>query len=267
MNKPFLKWAGGKFRLIPELKKHFPEKCRLYIEPFLGAGSVALNMGECSEKIIVNDINPWLIQTWLALQNYGEDFIHHASKYFVNSNSRTEEFYYLYRNVYNLQRIPELFIYLNRHCFNGLCRFNKKGQFNVPFGKYKTVYFPEAEMKAALPLIDQMKITCHDFHVPMADAGAGDLVYCDPPYVPLTATASFVSYSSEGFTHQHHYDLVAVAKLAVGRGATVVISNHDTEFTREIYRDAVIHPVEVNRSISCKGTGRTAAKEIIAIFK
>ena len=101
----------------------------------------------------------------------------------------------------------------------------------------------------------------------MSESTSGDLIYCDPPYVPLSATADFVSYSGEGFTHQHHYDLVAVAKMAVNRGATVLISNHDTEFTRTIYRDAEIHPVEVKRSISCKGNKRTAAKEIIAVFK
>jgi DNA adenine methylase len=269
MNKPFLKWAGGKYRLIPDLKKYFPEKCRKYIEPFLGAGSVALNMVDSAESIIVNDINADLMAVWSSLAQKGEEFIDLTRNSFpldTWSKFDFEGYYYATREAFNKERSPHHFIYLNRHCYNGLCRYNKKGEFNVPYGGPRKYCFPEEELRAAIPLVKKMHFFNVNFNIPMMEAGDGDLIYCDPVYVPLNATANFVSYSREGFTHQHHHDLVAVAKLAVGRGATVIISNHDTEFTREIYRDAEIHPIEVKRSISCKGNNRTAAKEIIAVF-
>lgn len=275
LNKPFLKWAGGKFRLIPELKKYFPAKVKLYVEPFLGAGSVFLNMGEQADHLLINDINRDLMDVWVRLKHNCETFIDTTEDLF---KLNTEADYYMIRDAFNgklkewnselILRRAESFIYLNRHCFNGLCRYNKKGEFNVPYGKYKTIHFPREEMTAAIPLMKRTSWMQIDFYYSMMEAGRGDLIYCDPPYVPLSDTSDFTKYSSGGFTLDHHKFLVERALVASrDQGATVVVSNHDTPFTRELYRDAEIHGVEVRRSISCKGDDRKAAKEIIAVYR
>ena len=165
--KPFLKWAGGKIRILPELKKRFPPGKR-FIEPFLGAGSVSLNVDY--PVYIVNDINQDLMSVWKYLQRDGMEFIRKAQCYFFH-NSNNKEYFERKRKVFNGEiecpsGIPftdyvkaTLFIYLNRHCFNGLCRYNNKGKFNSPFGKYKDpVYFPREEMEKSLVRVNKFEI-------------------------------------------------------------------------------------------------------------
>lgn len=269
--KPFLKWAGGKFRLVPELKKHFPTDGNRFIEPFFGAGSVGLNVNY--PEIIVNDTLTPLYQVWDSLQKSGMKFVKEAEKLFIPENNCKEK-YYEFRNEFNTTddklRKACLFIYLNRHCFNGLCRFNKKGFFNSPIGSYKNVYFPMQEFVAVLPQVKKFDIHNKDFRQMMEMATESDVVYCDPPYVPWSDSANFATYSEGGFTMQDQSDLAKAAHEASCRGATVVISNHYTDVTHKLYVEtyqAEAHSIDVQRFISSKTEKRESVKEIIAVFK
>jgi DNA adenine methylase len=267
--KPFLKWAGGKYRLVSTLKEHFLPNHHRFIEPFFGSGAVSLNVDY--PEFLVGDTNKILIDTWIHLRHHQQSFIDECKELFdlkYNTpkayNSLREEF----NSISGLQntRTSALFIYLNRHGFNGLCRFNKSGGFNVPFGKYNNPYFPEKEMLHAVEVSKKMEIRWTDFRTIFQKVKAGDLVYCDPPYVPLTDTANFTAYTADGFSMKDHADLASCAREAALRGAVVFISNHDTPIVRNLYMGARIHEIEVQRNISCKGEKREKVKEIIAVF-
>lgn len=265
--KPFLKWAGGKYRLMPELRKYFPTDGKRFVDPFLGSGAVSLNVDYPS--ILAGDVNEALVQTWTALKTQKIEFIGMCKSLFTPENNTPEAYARLrdeFNDPTNNQR-AELFVYLNRHCFNGLCRFNKKGKFNVPFGKYTKPYFPENEMLHAVEVSNRMEIIKGDFRDVFAQVREGDVVYADPPYVPASETASFTSYSAGGFTMTDQRDLRMCAWMAMDRGATVIISNSCNMQTMSLYQDAQLEFINVQRNISCKGTTRTKAKELIAIYK
>ena len=276
MNKSFLKWAGGKFSLLPTLipiVQSCTGKGGRYIEPFVGGGALALNIPSGLPKVI-NDTNPGVVAVWQTLQDRGADFIEDVNPYFRGEN--TEKAFYTIRNTFNRSlkdngdvRLRAMyFLYLNRHCFNGLCRFNKKGEFNVPYGRYKSIYFPEKELLHAIEVMKNTQIHQNDFRAVMATATQGDVVYCDPPYIPLGVTSSFVGYSKEGFGIDDQMDLMLLAEAARNRGATVIISNNDVPLARKLYDGASeIHSVQVAKRISCKGDGRKKSGEIIAVYR
>lgn len=159
-----------------------------------------------------------------------------------------------------------LFIYLNRHAFNGLCRCNSKGAFNVPFGRYAAPYFPESEMQGFVAKSDRIELICGDFQTALALAGDDDVVYCDPPYVPLSETASFTSYAKGGFDLDDQNRLAERAKQVSEQSQGVLISNHDTAFTRELYKEARLETVQVQRNIAAKGSSRQKVDELLAIY-
>lgn len=266
--KPFLKWAGGKYRLLDELKKYFPADGKRFVEPFVGSGAVSLNVNY--PVILAADVNDALIQTWEAIKTRQIEFINLSKTLFTPENN-TPEAYAKFREEFNdpafISHRPELFIYLNRHGFNGLCRFNKKGQFNVPFGKYHKPYFPENELLHVVEVAHRMDVVKSDFRNMFENIREGDIVYCDPPYVPLSATANFTAYSGESFTIDDQRELALRAFVAAERGATVIISNASTPITLELYKHAELHFVDVQRNISCKGETRGKAKEVIAVYK
>ena len=161
-----------------------------------------------------------------------------------------------------------LFLYLNRHSYNGLVRYNSKGIYNVPFGKYKAPYFPERELTAFLDKLRGCDVTfaVQDFRSTFAALRPGDVVYCDPPYAPVSATANFTSYTGGGFGVQEQIDLASEASAAAKRGVPVVLSNHDVPLIRELYADARLESFPVQRFISCNGARRGAARELLAVF-
>lgn len=266
--KPILKWAGGKYKIVDKIKKVLPDGQRL-IEPFVGSGAVFLNTNYPS--YLLADINMDLINFYQVLQNTGPEFIKYCRSYFIPENN-TENNYYLLRAQFNkttdIYEKSALFLYLNRHGYNGLCRYNRHGEFNVPFGKYKRPYFPEKEMFAFLEKCSQseVKFCCQDFRKTMEEAKEGDVIYCDPPYVPLSPTANFTEYSGEGFTIKEQKILAETARNLMQKGIPVVISNHATEFTIEEYKSAQITSFSVRRSISCDGQNRHPAPELLALF-
>lgn len=161
-----------------------------------------------------------------------------------------------------------MFLYLNRHGYNGLCRYNSRGGFNTPFGRISRPYFPYKEMRYFLEHAGRARFKSQSFRASMLSARRGDIVYCDPPYVPLSRTASFTDYHADGFDWFHQQYLADTAAHLARRGVRVVVSNHDTPAIRALYREhgASLKRLSVRRSISCNGAKRNLVGEIIAVF-
>ena len=271
MNRPFLKWAGNKFRVLPHLIPHIGSPKR-YCEPFGGSLAVALNTP--AEEYILNDINKDLVSIYQNLVHPNEDtFIQYCEELFTSENN-TKEAYLDLRKHFNeatdsLER-ARLFIYLNRHCFNGLSRYNSKGMFNVPFGKYDNPQCPSEEMMNFRMYFLQKKssFTSLSFEDSALyhEMATGDVVYFDPPYVPASDTANFTSYATDGFTHDQQVQLAQLAESLAAKGIKVIISNHDVPVTRELYKNATIYPIQVTRTIAAKGGSRKKANELIAVY-
>jgi DNA adenine methylase len=264
--KSFLKWAGGKSRVLPNIQSVLPQGKRL-IEPFAGSGVVFLNSDY--PEFLLADSNADLINLFNQLKIENEGFIKYAKTLFIPENN-TEESFYALRKTFNktsdVREKSAIFIYLNRHCFNGLCRYNSKGGFNVPYGRYSNPGFPEAEMLGFLEKAPLAEFMPSDFVKTMEMAELGDVVYCDPPYAPLEQKSNFTSYAAGGFGVNEQLKLAEMALKLQSRGITVVISNHNTEFTQAAYKGAEIHEFDVQRNIAADGMNRKKAKELLAVF-
>lgn len=263
--KPFLKWAGSKYRCLDNILTSLPKANRM-IEPFAGSAAVFINTNyPC---YLLADSNKDLIALFHHLRQEGAGFIDYCERLFHTNNSSQK--YYQLRDRFNLcdnsRQRAALFVYLNRHGYNGLCRYNQKGIYNVPFGRYSKPYFPREEM-----LNFQQKSLCAefantDFRETFKKALPGDLIYCDPPYSPLAQNSNFSTYTNKKFGEEEHISLATLAREHAKRGITVVISNHDTPFTRHHYRFGAIKSFPVRRSISCNGNQRVTVQELLAVF-
>ena len=198
--RSFLKWAGNKFQVLDKIKEALPHGKRL-VEPFAGSGVVFLNMN--FPQNLIAEANPDLINLFKILKAEGKKFIEYADKYFGPEFNDEARFYEL-RDRFNASKDKRersaLFIYLNRHCFNGLCRYNSSAEFNVPFGRYTSPTLPEKNMIHFYKKSKQVTFVRADFRKTMQKVKKGDVVYCDPPYVPLSDTAKFTDYSAGGFS-------------------------------------------------------------------
>jgi len=265
--RPFLKWAGNKYRVLPHIRLRLPPGKRL-VEPFAGSGAVFLNTDY--DHYLLTDTNPDLILLYNTLKTEGAEFVRYCRRLF-QPRYNTPEQYYALRDAFNRarqsRRKAALFVYLNRHGYNGLCRYNRRGGFNVPFGRYVRPHFPEAEMLAFHAHAQRADFRVQSFEETLHNTRPGDVVYCDPPYVPLSASANFTSYSRDGFDLEQQRHLAELAAETAARGIPVLISNHDTPFTREAYANATeLDSFPVHRSISCNGARREAARELLALF-
>lgn len=265
--RPFLKWAGGKYSLLPELDRLIPVGKRL-IEPFVGGGSVFLNSDK-HERFLLADVNADLINLYQMLAVVPDSVIYEAMKAFRHLNDA--ENYTVIREAFNAQRLDAVeraaaFLYLNRHCFNGLIRYNLDGFFNVGFGKYKAPYFPEEEIKAFKRKAHSCVFMNAGFRRTLALAGDGDVVYCDPPYEPLPGTAGFTNYAAGGFSWDSQVELAESCVSAHQRGAKVVISNSTAPRVIELYEQHgfTLHRVSARRAISSKGSTRETASDVVA---
>ncbi|MBD0761301.1 Dam family site-specific DNA-(adenine-N6)-methyltransferase [Klebsiella variicola] len=277
MIKSPIKWAGGKTRVMPQLLKHLP-KADCLIEPFVGSGTVFMNTEY--RRYVLCDSNRALINFFLALRDDTERLIAIAKNQFRNGNNADS--YYEERKLFNhlswddectdeyVVRWAASFLYLNRHCFNGLYRTNADGGFNVPFGRYKQPYFPEAEMRLFAEKARDTKalFLCNDFRtsIPYIAKNRPDsVIYCDPPYIPVSETANFTAYGKP-FTLDDHRTLAATLLDAHRQhGTRSVISNSDTPETREIYTAFNLHAFSVRRSVSAKS--RDMADEVIGVLR
>ncbi|ECK4916485.1 Dam family site-specific DNA-(adenine-N6)-methyltransferase [Salmonella enterica] len=265
--RPFLKWAGGKYSLLPELDRLIPAGKRL-IEPFVGGGSVFLNSDK-HERFLLADINADLINLYQMLAVVPDSVIAEAMKAFRHLND--VENYTVIREAFNAQKLnaterAAAFLYLNRHCFNGLMRYNLDGFFNVGWGKYKAPYFPEKELMAFRKKSSAYVFMNAGFERTLRLAGDGDVVYCDPPYEPMPGTAGFTSYASGGFSWDSQVALAESCVAAHQRGAKVFISNSTAPRVIELYEQHgfTLHRVNARRSISSKGSTRETANDIVA---
>lgn len=265
--RPFLKWAGGKYSLLPELDRLIPAGKRL-IEPFVGGGSVFLNSDK-HEYFLLADINADLINLYQMLAVVPDSVIGEAIKAFRHLND--VENYTAIREAFNAQKLnaterAAAFLYLNRHCFNGLMRYNLYGFFNVGWGKYKAPYFPEEEIRAFRQKSHACVFMTAGFERTLRLAGDGDVVYCDPPYEPLPGTAGFTNYAAGGFSWDSQVELAGSCVAAHQRGAKVVISNSTAPRVIELYEQHgfTLHRVSARRAISSKGSTRETASDVVA---
>ncbi len=267
--RPFLKWAGGKYSMLPDLYQVIPAGMRL-IEPFVGGGSVFLN----SDKhacFLLADVNTDLINLYQMLAVVPGAVIRHARVMFDRLNDA--ESYMALREEFNAQVMdaPEraaAFLFLNRHCFNGLIRYNRNNQFNVGWGKYPSPYFPEEEIRAFTEMAHNCVFMAAGFRRTLALAGEGDVVYCDPPYEPMPGKDGFTHYAAGGFTWDDHIALAECCVAAHQRGARVVIGNSTSPRVIDLYSQHgfEIRYISARRSISSKGSTRETAKDLVAIL-
>ncbi len=239
------------------------------IEPFAGSGAVALNLGFASA--VLGDTNADLITLFRLVRRAPRRFLAACAREFGPATN-TAPAYAARRQEFNATREPfrraVLFVYLNRHGYNGLCRYNRRGGFNVPFGRHARPYFPRAEIVRFASVLRRAKFVQADFRALLAAAGPGDFVYCDPPYAAAAGhCAGFTAYAPGGFTVPDHRDLADAARAAARRGACVVISNHDSPFTRDLYRDATaLRALAVPRTISRNANRRRPVRELLITY-
>jgi DNA adenine methylase len=265
--RPFLKWAGGKFKLCDWINQYLPSGPRL-IEPFVGAAAVFLNSS--FDRYLLNDCNPDLINLYQILQQEGESFVQYCHAYF-NKRNNTVKRYYHFRQQFNISHDRHekaaLFLYLNRHGFNGLCRYNQKGEFNVPMGQYDAPYFPYDEMLAFHEKAQNALFTCADFTTVMCQARAKEVIYCDPPYYPLSQSARFTRYHHHDFCLEKQSILAELCQQLTAKGVHIIVSNHALPETRRLYHAAEKFVYcDVTRYISAKGDNRKSVKELLAVY-
>lgn len=274
MGKPLLKWAGGKSRIAGDICDAFREPCSgTYFEPFVGSAAVFLDRRARHRigKAVLSDVNAKLVETHRAVRD-DVDGVIRALEAIGTTNWR--ERYYEVREAYNAGPWdgPEhaaRFIWLNRAGFNGLYRENRHGSYNVPIGSYARLALPEpSQFWEISRLLQGVELVSGGFAAVLDRVRPGDQVYCDPPYVPLSATANFTAYSKDPFGPAQQLALAREA-VRIGRlGATVVLSNHDTPYVRdELYPDGAgfrVSRIEVSRAISRDGASRRPVGEVIA---
>ncbi|MCT2387315.1 Dam family site-specific DNA-(adenine-N6)-methyltransferase [Erwinia pyrifoliae] len=263
MNNTVLKWVGSKVKVMAELKKHLPAGDRL-VEPF--AGSCAVMMNTDYPAYLVADINADLINLYVQIKEHENEFLSLAAQVFAQN--KTEERYFAIRAEFNNEPALSVlyravyFLYLNRHGYRGVCRYNLGGGFNVAFEKISKPYFPEKEVSAFAAKSHRATFVCAGFADTLALVRHGDVIYIDPPY-----DGTFSKYHTQGFGRSEHIKLAAAVQQLHSLGYPVVVSNSDTQFTREAYTGFEINSITTFRSIGvAAGTGKKAA-EIVAVSR
>jgi DNA adenine methylase len=264
---PFVKWVGGKGRLLSQLRPLLPrgvEQMR-HVEPFVGGG--ALFFARRPKRALLTDINPTLVSTYAAIRDDVEGVIG-ALRSLARQHSK--ERYYQVRERYNQRRRVSdskraaMFIYLNKTCFNGLHRVNRKGEFNVPVGSYKSPrILNEGALEAASEALKGADLRCVSFDTLLENAKPGDFIYFDPPYEPVSVTASFTSYARDGFTRDDQTRLRNVYKALDRRGCKLMLSNSDVPFIRNLYGEFKVDTVAAPRAINCDATKRGKVSEVV----
>lgn len=260
--RPFLKWVGGKRQILPALAEHIPACYGTYHEPFVGAG--ALFFAADPARAVLGDINRRLIRTWRGVRDDVERVIALLREY------PHDRGFFLRMRERDIDAAPDhelaaWMIYLNKTAYNGLYRVNRRNIFNVPFGRYTNPTLCDAtNLRACSHALRNVEIVEEDFASVLTRAKTGDFVYCDPPYVPLSATSSFTSYSAEGFGVEDQIRLRDVARDLKERGVHVLLSNSCAGFVREIYGSGfVVEEVFAARAVNCKAANRGKIVELM----
>ena len=270
---PFVKWAGGKRQLIPQIRERMPEKYNDYYEPFVGGGAVIFAL--LPANALINDINKALINTYRTICNESDAFLKEVNRLDNDIWEDGKKYYYSIREHYNdkLMRseydveLAALFVFINKHCFNGLYRVNGKGLFNVPYNNSRRVSIDEETIMAASKYLKGVTIIDGDFEQACKNAKKGDFVFIDSPYAPLNPT-SFESYTKEGFDIESHKRLAKLYDELTARGCYCMLTNHNTELINELYgnKDYKIDVVSVKRMINSDASNRVGEEVIICNY-
>ena len=285
--KPFVKWEGGKSQLLNEIRAKYPETIDKYCEPFVGGGAVLLDvLANCHPKeVLINDINAELVNTYMQIKNNVDELINLLSdmqeSFWAKNDIDRKAMYLAKRERFNDLKIngdeqinlekAALFIFLNKTCFNGLYRVNSKGLFNVPMGADKNPPICDAEnLRLISQLLQNVQIKCGDYSECAEFIDENTFVYIDPPYRPLTATASFTSYSENEFGDKQQIELGKFVDNLSAKGTKVVVSNSDPKnsdendsFFDDLYSNYTIMRVSAKRMINSKATGRGSVNELL----
>ena len=270
---PFVKWAGGKRQLIPQIRERMPEKYNDYYEPFVGGGAVIFDL--LPANALINDINKALINTYRTICNEPDAFLKEVNRLDNDMWEDGKKYYYSIREHYNdkLMRseydveLAALFVFINKHCFNRLYRVNGKGLFNVPYNNSRRVSVDEDVIIATSEYLRGVTIIDGDFEQACKNAKKGDFVFIDSPYAPLNPT-SFESYTKEGFDIESHKRLAKLYDELTARGCYCMLTNHNTELINELYgnKDYKIDVVSVKRMINSDASNRVGEEVIICNY-
>ena len=262
--RAFLKWAGGKQSLAASLLQFFPSEYRTYYEPFLGGGSVFFNLEP--KRAILCDDNQWLINTYRALK---ADWISVAEKLETIQNTKSEFLRIRALNQNSLDEAEQAanLIFLNKTCFRGLFRVNKKGQFNVPYGDYDRRYFDPEELAANAKLLQNVELRIGDFEKGIDGITADDFVYFDSPYYKVGGYSDFNRYTSSKFNVPEHIRLAALCNELDARHVRWALSNSDTDFIRSLYSSYTIRTVDARREINLNSKKRNIKELVITNYQ
>lgn len=271
---PFVKWAGGKRQLLAHIKERMPKEFNRYFEPFVGGGAVALEF--MPENAVLNDINEALINTYRQIRDVPEQFLELVQAMDAGMGEDAKAYYYSLRQQYNdkLMRaeydtqLAALFVFMNKHCFNGLYRVNGKGLFNVPYNKSRKPSVEPENIMETSKYLQRIQIESGDFERVCQMAKPGDFLFLDSPYAPLKET-SFEAYTKEGFDVESHRRLARVYHELTERGCYCMLTNHNTQFIMDLYKDRgySIDVVSVKRMINSDASKRTGEEVIICNYR
>lgn len=270
---PFVKWAGGKRQLLGRISERMPQVFNNYYEPFIGGGAVLFGLQP--DNAVINDINPSLINAYRIIANYPEEFIMKVQKLDAKIGDDGKEYYYSLREHYNDKLMKEefdielaaLFVFINKHCFNGLYRVNGKGLFNVPYNNSRRESIDIDSIMDDSQYLKNVTVLQGDFEEACQNAGRGDFVFFDSPYAPLNPT-SFESYTKEGFDVESHERLARLFDELTNRGCYCMLTNHNTDFINQLYGDKGyrMDVVDVKRMINSDASNRKGQEVIICNY-
>lgn len=267
--QPFTKWTGGKRQLLPVIRELIPKTYNRYFEPFVGGGALFFDLAP--KDAVINDFNAELINCYQQIKDNPQELIEILK---VHQEYNSKEYYLDLRSADRDERIDMMsevqraarILYMLRVNFNGLYRVNSKNQFNVPYGRYKNPKIVDEELISAISVYinnNQLEIKVGDFEKAVVDVRTGDFVYFDPPYIPLSETSAFTSYTHEGFSFADQVRLRDAFKRLSDTGAYVMLSNSSSALVEELYKDFNIHYVEATRTNGAKSSSRGKISEII----
>jgi len=263
---PFLKWAGGKRQLLPEIREHVPAEFGRYFEPFVGGGAVFFDLfaaDRIRSRCYLGDVNEELTTTYAAVRDHADAVVsslraharRHSDSYFYEERARRPT---------TPAHVAARMIYLNRTCYNGVYRVNKSGGFNVPIGRYANpTVCDETNLRACSEALEYAEVVCGDFASVLATARSGDFAYFDPPYLPASETADFTGFTAAGFKASDHERLAECARRLKETGVRVLLSNADLPAVRELYRGFEVRAVRARRNINSKGGKRGDVGELL----
>lgn len=270
---PFVKWAGGKRQLLPQIKERMPEKYNDFYEPFVGGGAVMF--GLLPQNALINDINKALMNAYKQICHVPEEFLMAVNRLDKEIWEDGKKYYYYLRESYNNKLMREeydvelaaLFVFINKHCFNGLYRVNGKGLFNVPYNNSRRISVDEKVIMDISGYLKGISIMEGDFEEACENAKRGDFVFLDSPYAPLNPT-SFESYTKEGFDIESHKRLAKLYDELTARGCYCMLTNHNTKFINELYggKGYRMDVVSVKRMINSDASKRVGEEIIICNY-